>query len=215
MDAPIKKSENKPAKKSGDGVDPHHAQTSSKPKMRYTIDEESEDDKEAAAPAPTPPRPEAGASSSLPHIPEASRAYHPSLSAEAAQTCVRCVKMLKSDPNHYCHRANQYHKCEHCVKSNKSCISIPRALQPTLVRLLKHRANADFGQQADMVIEEMEAYVYGRRGEGEGQGETVHLLRSINRNLFRIVNILQVAGGGEEFGEEEEEVEIDVFGAVM
>jgi len=43
----------------------------------------------------------------------------------------------------------------------------------------------------------------------------LHLLRSINRNLFRIANLLKVAADGEEYGEEEDEVDESVVGVVQ
>ncbi|ODM14562.1 hypothetical protein SI65_10048 [Aspergillus cristatus] len=85
-------------------------------------------------------------------------------------------------------------------------------MRTTVARLLKHRANVDFGQQVEVVIEELDVYAYGRHDEG--QDERLYLLRSINRNLFRIANLLKVAADGEEYGDEEAEVDEIVFGVV-
>lgn len=125
--------------------------------------------------------------------------------------CIGCVKSLTSDPSHRCHREIKLHNCERCVHLNKSCISLPRPLRSIIARLLRHRADADFGQQVESVIDKLDVYVYGRHDEG--QDETLHLLRSIDRNLFRIANLLKVAADGEEYGEEEG-VDEGVFGVM-
>lgn len=220
---PTETNKTKPsAKKPDDG--PTHGPTRASPKS-YPIDEAPEDEQNVPTPALTVPHPEAtrsatsgqnssqsesaSASSSLPHTTKASRP-HPMLFAEASQMCVGCVKLLTSDPNHRCHREIKHHKCERCVQLNKNCISLPRPLRSIVARLLKNRADADFGQQVEGVVDELDVYAYGRHDED--QDETLHLLRSINRNLFRIANLLKVAADGEEYGEEEAEVDEGVFG---
>ena len=65
-------------------------------------------------------------------------------------------------------------------------------------------------------IEEMEAYICHDHREAGGElAQLVHLVRCINRNLFRIASALQGAAGGEEYEEEDEEVEEDVFSGAV
>lgn len=213
------------SKKSDEGLAHGSTRASSKVEKKYPIDDAPEYEQNVPTPALTVSHPEAtlsatssqdasqsepaGASSSLPQVPKASLPY-PTLFAEASRMCVDCVKLLTSDPNHRCHREIKLHNCERCVHLNKNCISLPRPLQSTVARLLKNRADADFGQQVEGVIDELEVYAYGRHDED--QDETLHLLRSINRNLSRIANLLKVAADGEEHSEEEAEVDEGVFG---
>lgn len=95
---------------------------------------------------------QSGPATASPHfhrLPGIPRAYRPSLAAEAAQTCVRCVELLKSEPDHRCCHTHRYRKCEYCTKIKKPCISIPQPLRSNVAHPLKHRTDADFTQQAE------------------------------------------------------------------
>jgi len=125
---------------------------------------------------------------------------------------VSCVKLLKSDANHRCPREIRHRNCERCVQLNKHCIQLPRPMWSTIARLLKNRADVDFGQQVEGLLEELHMNACGRHDER--QDESLHLFRSFNRDPFCTANLLKIAADGKENGDEEAEADEGVFGIV-
>lgn len=126
-----------------------------------------------------PATPDLGDTSSQPSTPKSSTTSSFS-SLFPVEACIRCVKLLNSNPNHHCHRVHQSRRCDPYMELDKPCRPILRPLWATVGRLLDSQMDPDFDKQVKRVVERLEAYGHA----GKPHDETIHLLRSIIGTFF-------------------------------
>lgn len=144
--------------------------------------------------------------------------------------CLRCSKQLL-DPQVICYKPNPYSKCTRCAGLGSSCDDVPVEFHAEVNQLVANSflgANPEdpshlfFKDEVERYVKSVTAYqrkhkkeaaTSGSAGSKEpSSGVDLELLRaawSINRNLFRLMNLGRQAAGLEALDEDEEEVHLE------
>lgn len=149
---------------------------------------------------------------------------------QAPSCCLRCSKQLL-DIAVICHKPNPYSKCVRCAGLGSSCDDVPAVFHAEVNKLVadsllgadpEDPSHADFKSDVERYVKSVTAYqrkqkkaataVPSAGSEEPSSGIDLELLRaawSINRNLFRLVNLGREATGLNVLDEDEEEVHLE------
>lgn len=117
--------------------------------------------------------------------------------------CVRCIKRLKSSPDHYCRRASPLRKCDYCVRVKKPCKVIPRRYRAGARELFESPRDGEFQSRAARFADELKEY-FRRRLVSES--DHARAVWSLNRNVFRLLTTINFLNSQESLPDSEEAV---------
>ncbi|KAK1140979.1 hypothetical protein N8T08_009725 [Aspergillus melleus] len=124
-------------------------------------------------------------------------------SSSIASCCLRCAKQLGTNPENECVRAHAFKACERCETLKEQCRPVPVFLQDRVEALRGIEDKEERIKACHELTVEAELFEWRCR---KSEDEANRLLRSLNRNVFRLVQLKRMKMGLDPLGPEEEEM---------
>ncbi|GIJ88217.1 hypothetical protein Asppvi_007135 [Aspergillus pseudoviridinutans] len=158
-----------------------------------------------------------------PALPRSTRAAAPAPAARRAAPplistgyppCLRCVKKWTEDDSTMCHRDSALGKCRSCSRAGAKCSALPDNLYGPLSAAQKltgharRRACAGIKNALEAYERKNEEETPTKENAGSGssaqeRGEMLKAIRSLNKNVFRLMNTIREVRGMELISDDE------------
>jgi hypothetical protein len=128
--------------------------------------------------------------------------------------CLRCVKKWTEDDSTICHRDAALGKCRSCSRAGAECSALPNQFYGPLSAAQKLTGRAR-RRACTGIKNALEAYERkneeeaptkenaGSGSSGQERGELLKAIRSLNKNVFRLMNTIREVRGMELIANEE------------
>ncbi|KAI9044539.1 uncharacterized protein KD926_000450 [Aspergillus affinis] len=124
-------------------------------------------------------------------------------SSPTASCCVRCATQLGKNPEIDCKRAHAHKACDPCEASEESCKPVPVFLQGQVDKLREIEDRDERIKACQQLTVEADSYeIHSISDEREAN----RLLRSLNHNVFRLVQLKRMKMGLDPLAPEDEEM---------
>ncbi|GIK07715.1 hypothetical protein Aspvir_003382 [Aspergillus viridinutans] len=128
--------------------------------------------------------------------------------------CLRCVKKWTEDDSTICHRDAALGKCRSCSRAGAECSALPNhfygplSVAQKLTGRARRRACAGIKDALEAYERKNEEEIPNKENAGSGssaqeRGEMLKAIRSLNKNVFRLMNTIREVRGMELISDEE------------